>query len=623
MNYHGVSGGQGRRRRPPPEPMPHVVGSYLWEQGATAMPLDVPAAIGRPPTMAGPAPQVPVPAVFPAPPAIPGPAFDAPVQEVIAPPVPQRPGSHHRHDHRLPPIPAGWSLPLILAVQAAASVRLLRADTASPDEAISLWAGHLLWAHWLHGAPVPPFQAYLSGAPVAYPTLGVLAGNVAGLTGARILSLVFMLGATALLWGTASRLFSHRAAFFAAALFALAGPTLGLGAFATGDAMSVFGVALAAWCVARAGTRGDATGLMIVAGVALALANATAYWSALFDPIVLAATLLIAYPKPGGKQAVGRAATLLTVLATLVTVGTLAGGAYYVTGVHQALSLDVTGMNPAVAVLRSSGLWLGVIAGAAVCGVVIGAIQWRARARTWLVALLAAAVFVVPVEQAGLRTALSLSSHVVLGAWFAAVAAGFAVDALITAVPRGWTRATVGAACVVALALPVSLGAGQSRSLATSWPNATTFLSLFGPLANHSHGHLLVEDPQVAQYYLSAGGQWQRWSTTRNIVLPSGTSIDIINGGHQSAGGNGPREFAHYIASGYFSLVALNFTDTTVLDHTIEADLKANHHYHVLYVVPYGPSPYVVWQYWTSRAPQPYEPRLTDPKPTQHHRGRG
>ncbi len=58
--------------------------------------------------------------------------------------------------------------------------------------------------------------------------------------------------------------------------------------------------------MARAGTRGDATGWMIVAGVALALANATAYWSALLDPMVLAAALLIAYPKPGGKQAIGR-----------------------------------------------------------------------------------------------------------------------------------------------------------------------------------------------------------------------------------------------------------------------------------------------------------------------------
>ena len=62
-----------------------------------------------------------------------------------------------------------------------------------------------------------------------------------------------MLGATALLWGTAGRLFGRRAAFFAAALFAVLGPTLHLGAFATYDALSVLLVAAAAWCVVRAG----------------------------------------------------------------------------------------------------------------------------------------------------------------------------------------------------------------------------------------------------------------------------------------------------------------------------------------------------------------------------------
>ena len=65
-----------------------------------------------------------------------------------------------------------------------------------------LWAGHLEWAHWLHGTPLPPFPAYFSGAPVIYPPLGALADSVGGLAGARILSLVFMLGATALLWAT-------------------------------------------------------------------------------------------------------------------------------------------------------------------------------------------------------------------------------------------------------------------------------------------------------------------------------------------------------------------------------------------------------------------------------------
>jgi hypothetical protein len=519
-------------------------------------------------------------------------------------------------------VPAWCPLLAVLAVQAALSLRLVKSNTAAQGEAMSLWAGHLLWSHWLHGTAVPPFQAYLSGAPVAYPPIGALADSVAGLTGARVLSLCFMLGATALLWGTASRLCGHRAAFFASALFAVAGPVLQLGAFATGDAMSLFGVALAAWCVTRAGTRLDATGWMIAAGVALALANAAAYWSALFDPVVLAATLLVAWPKPGGKQAVGRAATLLTVLATLVTIGTLAGGSYYVTGIHQALSLDVTGMNSALTVLRDCGSWLGVIAAAALCGVVIAAIRFRARARTWLIALLGASLLIVPAEQAGLRTALALNVHVALGAWFAAIAGGYAADAIITAVPGRWARATIGVACVTALALPVSLGAAQSLALATSWPNAASFLAIFRPLADHGHGRLLVEDPQVPEYYLAAGQQWQRWSTTRNIVLPAGISIDIMNGGHGTVSGYGLREFDHYIADGYFSLVALNFADTTALDHGIDAALRANHHYHVIDVVPYGAGTYVIWQYQSSQSVQQYEPRLTGGPVAKHHKSR-
>src|SRR2546421_224727 len=91
-----------------------------------------------------------------------------------------------------------------------------------------------------------------------------------GLAGARLLSLVFMLGATALLWAAAGRLYGRRAAFFAAALFAVSGPVLHLGAFATYDALSVLLVALAAWCVIRAGDRGEGTGWMVAAGAALA-----------------------------------------------------------------------------------------------------------------------------------------------------------------------------------------------------------------------------------------------------------------------------------------------------------------------------------------------------------------
>src|SRR6516165_5199413 len=151
--------------------------------------------------------------------------------------------------------PHWWPLAAVLVVQAALSLRLVGADTAYVDEATYLWAGHLEWAHWLHGAPIPPFPAYFSGAPVIYPPLGALADSAGGLAGARVLSLVFMLGVTVLLWGTARRLFGRRASFFAAALFAVLGPTLHLGAFATYDALRVVLIALAAWFVVRAGER--------------------------------------------------------------------------------------------------------------------------------------------------------------------------------------------------------------------------------------------------------------------------------------------------------------------------------------------------------------------------------
>ena len=231
----------------------------------------------------------------------------------------------------------------------------------------------------------------------------------------------------------------------------------------------------------------------------------------------------------------------------------------------------------------------------------------QAAAQSALLAFLTAALIVGPLEQAHLHTVASLNHHVGLGGWFAAIAAGYAVDRLIAAASAGRGRAVTCGACVIALVFPACLGITQSRYFSTNWPNASDFLAIFGPLADHGNGPLLVEDPSVAKYYLTAGAQWQRWSSTRNITLSTGT----YTGGPGSAvsvtgAGNAP-VYANYIARGYFSLVALNFTDTTDLDRQIAADLRRNHHYHVIQVVPYGmeippigEGSYVIWQYQAS-----------------------
>jgi Dolichyl-phosphate-mannose-protein mannosyltransferase len=522
----------------------------------------------------------------------------------VAPAAPVA-GSHRQQRGLARHAPGWWPLIAVLIVQAVLSIRLVRADTAFEDEATYLWAGHLEWSHLLHGTPLPQFPAYFSGAPVIYPPIGALADSVAGLTGARILSLVFMLGATTLLWGTVSKLYGRRAAFFAAALFAVAGPTLHLGAFATFDAMSVFLVALAAWCVVRPREAQDATGWMVAGAIALALANAAAYASLLFDPIVFLLAVFSAFPKPGGKIAARRIAIMAIVVVALLLAGLLIGGSTYLGGFERTTLARVPGGASPVTVLTDAWSWDGLIIVLALCGVIIGVASKNGRARSWLLAILTIAALIGPLEQAQLHTTASLDKHVGLGAWFAAIAAGFAVDRFIAAAaPQRRARVFTSAACVVALVFPVALGARQSWGFSTDWPNATAFIAIMRPLADNSTGRLLVEDPEIAEYYLPSGSQWQRWSSTRNIVLPGGASTGGPSANAGVVGDGNAGVFAEYIEGGYFSYVALNYADTTALDHQITADLKRNPHYHQIDVVPYGTEvppigigTYVIWHY--------------------------
>lgn len=533
--------------------------------------------------------------------------------DVVSPATAAAPGGTQPEDRadlsRGRRLVGAWPLLVVLAVQAALSLRLVRADTASQDEALYLHAGHLEWAHWLHGVPIPPFATYFSGAPVIYPPVGAVADSLGGLAGARILSLVFMLAATALLWGVTGRLFGRQAAFFAAALFALLGTTLHLGAFATYDAMAVFLVALAAWCVVRADGRGPATGWMVAAAVALALANAASYSSALFDLVVALLALLTAPRASGGLLAARRVATLLIVTAALLAAGLLVGGDNYRDGVRLTILTAVPGSASPASVLANSFYWAGLLLVLALCGVVFSWAGKQPVTQTVLLAVLFVAAVIGPLEQAHLHTQASLYRHIGLGAWFAAIAAGYAVHRFIAAAQAGQTRTLTTGACVVALVFPAGVAFSQSWSLSTNWANASSFIAIFRPLADHSTGPILVEDPSVAEYYSLAGAQWQRWSSTRNIVLPDGINTGNPSSSGGLTGAGEPSIYARYIRADYFSLVALNYTDTTTLDLQITADLKRNPHYRKIQVVPYGieippigKGTYVIWQYEPARS---------------------
>jgi hypothetical protein len=500
-----------------------------------------------------------------------------------------------------PPRPPRWrrarqwltASPLlaILCVQALLSWRLVWKNTAFQDEALYLWAGHLEWAHWLHGTQVPNFPTYFSGAPVLYPPIGALADSVGGLAGARILSLGFMLVASALLWGTASRLFDRRVAFFATATWVVLAPTQHLGAFATYDPMSLCLMAAGAWCAVRAGPRFEEMRWVALAAAALVLANATKYASALFDPVVV--VMMAMNARSLGlpvKAAAARAAALASYVVAGVILLAIAGGGYYQAGIGQTTLTRAMGNYPASVILSSSWAWTGTVVVAGLLGVLVSFAVERDRHRRVLLVTLLITAALVPLQQARIHTLTSLDKHVDFGAWFTAIAAGYAARAVIW-LPRGrWLQATATLACTALLIPATALGTAQTANL-VSWPNATAFNTIFGRLAASHPGRYLVETPSIPEYYLPSGSDWRLWSNTRSIILPDGHSISAAVGGS----GN-PQVYRQFIRRNYFSLVALDFLSTRPLDLAIAADLDGNSRYRLVAEVPYGTAQYRIWE---------------------------
>jgi 4-amino-4-deoxy-L-arabinose transferase-like glycosyltransferase len=460
---------------------------------------------------------------------------------------------------------AWWPLLAVLVVQVVLSLRLIWANTAFQDEALYLRAGHLEWARWLHGTPIPNFSAYFSGAPVIYPPLGALADGIGGLAAARILSLCFMLGVTTLLWATTGRLFGRRAALLAAGLFATLAGTQFLGAFATFDPMALFLLALAAWLGIRSiGCQFRMrTTLLISAGVTLAAADAVKYATTLFSPVVLVVVALAVRRHRGGGAWLAAPLSMSCSWLTLVVGAIVAGGREYWLGITTS-TLTRPQSNTSVAiVVKSAYVWTSLILVLAILGV---ALAGRSRkSEKLLLAVLAFAALLAPAEQARLHTTVSLQKHVVFGAWFAAIAAGYAMARLSRVDPgHGW--APVMALPIAASTLFGSMG--QAASLNKVWPNAADAVSVLRVAIRSHPGNYLAEDYDVEAYYLRAQVPWQRWSNTYYFRYQEGLP--------------GEPSYEAAIDSHFFSLVILDFGDTATTDIQIAADMNRAGGYHVL-----------------------------------------
>lgn len=503
----------------------------------------------------------------------------------------------------VPPVPeAGWDmessrrrtwvsrslLGAILLVQAVLSLRLH--NTAFQDEALYLYAGHAEIAHLLHGTPLSiDYNAYFSGSPVLYPVLAAVVDSHFGLTGARLLSLLFMLGTSGLLYSTTRRMFNERAALAATAVFAVAQSTVVLGNFATYDAAALFLLALTTWIVIRT-DRAPMAAVMLAAPTAV-LAVAVKYAAALYLPTIVLLAVLSAWPHRGGRS-LWRGALLGTGVAVVSGVGL-----YYtdvLSGVQSTTTNRAHGTDSLSTVLDLSAQWSGLAFVIACAGVWSytrrgrmneSPLSWRLSGPGWrrrlvLGTVLCGSALLAPAYQAHLQTTQSLFKHVGFGLLFAAPMAGVGLTRLVGAHFR---YPQLGILLWVVL---LCLGLAQSQTRYYGWPDSSALVSTLRSRVDDK-GHYLATAYEVPLYYLRDQTQRQQWTSTYNITYRD-------RKGHVHSGEDG---YATAISEGYFDLVVLDGTTTKDTDAFIAARLDRSPHYRLLGVLRFsnGWGSYRIW----------------------------
>jgi len=413
--------------------------------------------------------------------------------------------ARHRQPPRLRLYRPPWLLGLILTAQAVLSLRLIPATGAYGDEGLYLWAGHLEWAHWLHGTPTPDFGAYFSGAPAFYPPLGALADSIGGLAGARLLSLALILGATLLLHRVTGRLFGPMAALCAVMMFAGAGATQFLAAFATYDALAIFLLA-AATCLAVEASLcrhfAARAALVVASAAALAGADAAKYVAILFDPVVIAiATAAFWRGRRSLPTGIMAGAALTAVFATIAGLAFAAAPMSYLTGITFTTLSRQHGAFPMRDILLVAAGWSGIIVLLAITGLVPVIAASRPGTRALGIAF-AAGPLLVPAAAAHAHLFTSMFKHLAYGEWFGAVPAGYALASLIHAVPPVKTRAAARITSIIGTGGALVGAALAGNQYVNMGPDFRLALPAVQAAAAHAaHPVIASDDVDIAQYY--------------------------------------------------------------------------------------------------------------------------
>jgi hypothetical protein len=420
---------------------------------------------------------------------------------------------------------AWWPLLTMLAAQAALSARLASTAALSAGERSQLAMGKRELAHWVTGAPVPAFQLHAAGVPVLYPPLAAIADSVGGLAAMRALSLLFMLIATVALWSMTARLTGRRGAFLACAAWVTLGPAAQLGTIASPDTVSVCMLALALWCVTRAGTRQDETSWMLAAAGALVLANATSYVCVVFDPVVVGMAIATAWPAPGRKYAVMRGMSLLAYLTTTVILLLTADGSYEI-GIRRSLQILLPGLRSHPEGRGWTLVWL-VLGVAVLAG--YAALKLEPH-HQMLLALLLCGGSLLPLTEAGALTGPDIRTLAGIGTWTGVIAVGYAAETVIASFQFRPLRMALGSLGLVLLAIPAAQG-----TVYIHYPAGTADVSAAAP-APRSAAARQASTRAVSSRVLPARASWPSLLALPTSCLQQGITVDAAQARGHLAG---------------------------------------------------------------------------------------
>lgn len=411
-----------------------------------------------------------------------------------------------RGRHRSAADKTRWMILLICLTQVGLALRPGLNSTPFEDEGLYIFMGHRMIDHILHNSFLFEYPgAYFSGAPGFYPVFAAIGDSIAGVPGARIVSLLFAVGATVAVNGLGRALYGHLAGLLGAAAFVLCGSVIFQSALATFDSTTLFFVAAASWLTVVSVRRNQYLWAPAV-GVLLVLGFYAKYAGAIYLPIV--AGLAAVTATPGNRPIVIR--RTLFMLTTAVIVGysifALWGQSLAAGIVSTTTSRHILSPAPATALVQQIAQWVGPWLVAAAAGAVLAR-----RTRTWPIALvLLTGAVIGPLGQIRIGEATSLAKHAAFGMIFAAPLIGLLMAAMLK-------RFTWKAIPVVAAILAVFTGSGlhYSADFLTGWVSDANLIGPLNRLAGLTPGKpILGEEPSSERYALRQRTLPQQWIDT-------------------------------------------------------------------------------------------------------------